>query len=298
MAKNKNRPQKVKEKTAAIRNKIKDAEKKVAAKASAKIEKPLNRSKLLVSIVNQKDDLKLKEVLDEISVSLSFTFAGKGTARSTVLDYLGIGETEKVIVVSVIPESDEDKIIRKIRQEMALYLVGRGISFTIPLSGISEIVAKGIAAAASNKNMDRSKIMKSEDRKYDLIVVSVEANHVDEAIEAAREAGAAGGTVIRARNLNNAKAEQFVGISLLEEREILIILTKKEGKLAIMQALSEKVGLKTEAGGVIFSLPVDRTAGISAADEEEIEKKEEQEEKEQPQETAVEPKEVDAEKHE
>ena len=298
MAKNKNRPQKVKEKTAAIRNKIKDAEKKVAAKASAKIEKPLNRSKLLVSIVNQKDDLKLKEVLDEISVSLSFTFAGKGTARSTVLDYLGIGETEKVIVVSVIPESDEDKIIRKIRQEMALYLVGRGISFTIPLSGISEIVAKGIAAAASNKNMDRSKIMKSEDRKYDLIVVSVEANHVDEAIEAAREAGAAGGTVIRARNLNNAKAEQFVGISLLEEREILIILTKKEGKLAIMQALSEKVGLKTEAGGVIFSLPVDRTAGMSAADEEEIEKKEEQEEKEQPQETAVEQKEVDAEKHE
>lgn len=295
MAKNKKRPHKVKEKTAAIRNKIIGAEKKVEAKASAKIEKPLNRSKLLVSIVNQKDDLKLKDVLDEISVSLSFTFAGKGTARSTVLDYLGIGETDKVIVVSVIPESDEDKIIHKIRQEMALYLVGRGISFTIPLSGISEIVAKGIAAAASNKNIDRSKIMKSEDRKYDLIVVSVEANHVDEAIEAAHEAGAAGGTVIRARNLNNAKAEQFVGISLLEEREILIILTKKESKLAIMQALSEKVGLKTEAGGVIFSLPVDRTAGISAADEEEIEKKEE---KEESQETVVEQKEIDAEKHE
>ncbi|MDE5896971.1 MAG: hypothetical protein K2H43_04055 [Clostridia bacterium] len=36
-----------------------------------------------------------------------------------------------------------------------------------------------------------------------------------------------------------------------------------------MQALSEKIGLKTEAGGIVFSLPVDRTAGISAADEEE-----------------------------
>ncbi len=34
-----------------------------------------------------------------------------------------------------------------------------------------------------------------------------------------------------------------------------------------MQALSDKIGLKTEAGGVIFSLPVDRTAGISATDE-------------------------------
>ena len=109
--------------------------------------------------------------------------------------------------------------------------------------------------------------MKSADRKYDLIVASVEVNHADEAMEAARDAGAAGGTIIRARNLDNAKAEQFIGISLMEERELLLILTKKEGKLAIMEALTEKVGLKTEAGGIIFSLPVDRTAGISASDE-------------------------------
>ena len=34
-----------------------------------------------------------------------------------------------------------------------------------------------------------------------------------------------------------------------------------------MQALSDKVGLKTNAGGIIFSLPVDKTAGISATDE-------------------------------
>lgn len=34
-----------------------------------------------------------------------------------------------------------------------------------------------------------------------------------------------------------------------------------------MQALFNKVGLKTEAGGIIFSLPVDKTAGISASDE-------------------------------
>ena len=106
--------------------------------------------------------------------------------------------------------------------------------------------------------------MKDEDRKYDLIVASIAANHVDLAMEAARAAGAAGGTVIRARATGKSKAEHFIGITLMEERELLLILTKREGKLAIMQALSEKVGLKTEAGGVIFSLPVDKTAGISA----------------------------------
>ena len=88
-----------------------------------------------------------------------------------------------------------------------------------------------------------------------------------EAMEAARSAGAAGGTIIRARSLENAKAEQFIGITLAKEQELLLILSKREGKLAIMNALSERVGLKTEAGGIIFSIPVDRTAGIGAAEE-------------------------------
>ena len=110
--------------------------------------------------------------------------------------------------------------------------------------------------------------MRNEDRKYDLIVAAVAVDHVDIAMEAARAAGAAGGTVIRARSTANAKAEQFIGITLTNEQELLMILTKRENKLAIMEALNEKVGLKTQAGGVIFSLPVDRTAGIAGVDEE------------------------------
>lgn len=243
-------------------------ERVTAARAGKGNVRLLNRTKLLVSIVSYKEENRLKEIIDEVSVALSFTFAGTGTARTQMLDYLGIGETEKAVVLSLFPESDEDVIIREIRSKMSLYLVGRGISFTVPLTGISEIIANGLSSAAAEKSVDRRKIMNGSDRKYDLIVASVETNRMDEAMEAARAAGAAGGTVIRARSLENAKAEQFIGISLMEEREILLILTKKEGKLAIMEALSEKIGLKTDAGGVIFSLPVDRTAGISVADEE------------------------------
>ncbi len=229
-----------------------------------------NRSKLLISIVNRDDGLRLKEILDDISISLSFMFTGTGTARSVVLDYLGIGEITKAVIFSIIPESDEEAIMREIRTKMSLYLVGRGISFTVPLSGISEIVANGLNSAAKEKTIDGSKIMKNEDRQYDLIVAAMAANYVDDAMTAARIAGAAGGTVIRARSVANEKAEQFVGISLTHEQELLLILTKREGKLAIMQALSEKVGLKTEAGGVIFSVPVDKTAGIAVVEDEAV----------------------------
>ena len=239
----------------------------VTPKAAEKQQKLPNRAKIFLSIVNHDDEKRLKEILDETSVALSFIFAGTGTARSAVLDYLGIGGAEKSVVLSLIPESDEETIMQELRSKMSLYLVGRGISFTVPLSAVSEIVANGLTSAAAEKTIDGSKIMKDEQRQYDLIIAAVAANFVDDAMEAARSAGAAGGTIVRGRSVNNEKAEQFIGISLMHERELLFILTTRERKLAIMQALSEKVGLKTEAGGVIFSVPVDRTAGIAVAAE-------------------------------
>ncbi len=226
-----------------------------------------NRVKLLVSIIAVKDEERLRETIDDCSVSLAVSFSATGTAHSQVLDYLGIGETEKAVVLSLIPESDEETIMREIRTKISLYLVGRGISFTVPLTGISEIVANGIVSAASEKTVDGSKIMTNDARQYDLIVAAVAAGYAEEAMEAARAAGAAGGTIIHAHAMNNTKAEQFIGVSLMQEQDVLLILTKREGKLPIMQALFDKVGLKTQAGGIIVSLPVDRTAGISAADE-------------------------------
>ena len=214
-----------------------------------------NRAKLLISIVNRGDDERICELLNDFSVALTFSCMGMGTARSSVLNYLGIGTSKKSVLLSLIPESDEEAILNEIGNKMSLYLVGRGISFTVPLSAVSEIVANGIISAAAAKTVDGRKVMKDKDRTYDLIVAIMSEGYVDEAMEAARGAGAAGGTIIRSRSLSNAKAEQFIGISVHEETEVLLILSKREGKMAIMDAISQSAGLKTEAGGVLFSLP-------------------------------------------
>ena len=244
---------------------------KLGVRAAVKLP---GRVKLLVSIVNKRDEERIKDVIDEVSVALMIKFEGFGTAHSQVLDYLGIGETEKTVAFSLIPEGDEDLIMREIRNKISLYLVGRGISFTVPLTGISEIIANGITGAAAEKGIEEGKRMTEETRKYDLIVAAVAAGFAEEAMEAARAVGAAGGTIIHAHSLGNAKAEQFIGVSLMQEQDLLLILTKREGKLPIMQALFDKVGLKTQAGGIIFSVPVDKTAGISVADETQAEEME------------------------
>ncbi len=220
-----------------------------------------DRLKVLVCVVGQKDGEKINEICNRECGTLTYTFEGSGTARSAMLDYFGLGEQTKRILVSLIPESYEKNILADILAEMSLYLVGKGICFTLPLSAVSSIVADRLTA---NKNKDgqRRKTMTSEDRTHELIVVAVQQGYAEEAMESARKVGAMGGTLINAKTLGNRKAEQLIGVTLQEETELLLIITKKDKKKEIMQAVQQSSGLKTDAGGILFSLPVDNLIGV------------------------------------
>lgn len=228
------------------------------------------RIKLLVGIVGVEDAKEIAEICNKESAALSYAFDGMGTARNAVLDYLGLGEKAKKIVLSLIPESAEETILENIQKGMSLYLVGKGICFTLPLTGVSSIVANGLKKGGSKElkeNNDGRNRKMNEERTHELIIVALENGFAEEAMEAARAAGAAGGTLVHAMTLNNAKAEQLIGVTLQKETEILVILTRKEGKIAIMNAIRDAAGLKTDAGGVLFSLPVDNLVGVGTAND-------------------------------
>lgn len=226
------------------------------------------RLKLLVGIVSSGDAAKVAEICNSSGAALSYSFDGYGTARTAVLDYLGLGEIPKRVVLSLIAESTEKTVLETIQKEMSLYLVGKGICFTLPLTGVSSIVANGLLKGApQEKNSGREVKMNEDTRMYDVIIAAMQSGYADEAMNAAREAGAAGGTLIHATTLNNRKAEQLIGVTLQRETELLMILTRREGKLPIMRAIQETAGLKTDAGGVLFSLPVDNLIGVGSSPE-------------------------------
>ena len=102
-----------------------------------------------------------------------------------------------------------------------------------------------------------------ESIKFELVIAVVNPGYCDQAVSAARGAGATGGTVIHARDVSHESAEKFFGISIQQEREIVAILIKKEIKQAVMQAVNLAVGAKTPAKGLIFALPVDDLIGLT-----------------------------------
>ena len=92
------------------------------------------RVKMLVSIINKADQKVLTETLNRYAVAMHFSGIGHGTARSHHRSYFGIDDVEKRVTFSLIPSFLEHTLLNAIGRELKLYLLGKGIAFTMPLS--------------------------------------------------------------------------------------------------------------------------------------------------------------------
>lgn len=97
---------------------------------------------------------------------------------------------------------------------------------------------------------------------YSLIFTVVNRGFSDDVMDAARSAGAHGGTILHARGSGVHEAEKFFGISIQPEKEVVLILVQQQLKQPIMQAICEKAGLNTQGKGLSFAVPVEEVAGI------------------------------------
>ncbi len=98
---------------------------------------------------------------------------------------------------------------------------------------------------------------------YEVILCIVNAGFSELVMDAAREVGARGGTVMHAKGTANKEAEQFFNISIQPDKEVVMILVPKEIKDDVLHAIYKNAGLKSEGSGIAFSMPVNKVVGLS-----------------------------------
>jgi nitrogen regulatory protein PII len=263
-------------------------DKKPDAQESADVEaaKPsLPELRLILFIVDWNRANVVSDVFLEEKVRFHFTSKGRGTANSEILDLLGIGGGDKAVVICLEQHVMVQVLMKEVRKKLRRSSPGAGIAFTVPLSAINdpillifkqsihknEKIAAELAAALGLKaveNSDQDKDSKGGSMEnnaitHDLIVAAVNHGYSDELMNTARGAGASGGTVINARGQAHEGAVKFFGISVQDEKELILILTSREKKVPLMKAICEAHGLNSRAQGIIFSLPVDNVMGLS-----------------------------------
>lgn len=102
----------------------------------------------------------------------------------------------------------------------------------------------------------------AEKEKYEVIVVVVNEGHSDKVMDAAREAGARGGTIAHARGSGTKDIEKKYGIIITPQKEMLYILVSEAIRDQVMSAINKAVGIDTPGQGIVFSLPVDNISGL------------------------------------
>ena len=98
---------------------------------------------------------------------------------------------------------------------------------------------------------------------HELIFTIINAGFSQTVMDAARAAGATGGTLFKARGTANSDAEEFYGIRVNPDKEVVMILAEKSKSTAILTNIYQAAGLNTAGQGIAFTLPVDRTVGLT-----------------------------------
>ena len=106
--------------------------------------------------------------------------------------------------------------------------------------------------------------------KNSLIIAAVNHGYSEELMNVARAYGARGGTVMHSRAIGDEKAMSLWGVALHEEKELVMIIVDGKSKLRIMQAISEKCGMNSDAKGVVLSMPINKVMGLSFVSDEDI----------------------------
>ena len=225
----------------------------------------MNRVLMLVTISSRKKISEFVKFYKTHQVETGTISLGRGTASSEVLDCLGMEDEEKGIFFSVITEPTCQKLQKGLQKEMKIDIPGTGIAFTVPLSSIGG--KRTLAFFLDGQEFEKEEETELKDAKHELIIAIANYGYTTKVMEAARTGGATGGTVLHGKGVGMKRAEQFLGVSLVSEKEVIFIVSKKEEKNAIMNAIMEKTGIGTKAGAIVFSLPVTETAGLRLLEE-------------------------------
>ena len=100
------------------------------------------------------------------------------------------------------------------------------------------------------------------ERKYEMIFISVNQGYSEEVMKTAKKAGATGGTVMRGRLAGLERLDGYGDEEASEEREIISILAPVASRKEIMESVNAEFGLSTKAKGTVCAVPVEKAFKI------------------------------------
>lgn len=211
----------------------------------------------LISVTDRDRGEKMAALYESCGLHMILTTLGMGTATHEQLSVLGLESTEKSIVSAVANDEELNKAFTAAKRRLFIDIPGNGVMLAVPIKSVAGGRTLSYLTGGSLKGGKPQMNFENE-----LIIVILNEGYSDTVMDAARAAGAGGGTVLHAKGTGSSRGEQFFSVRLADEKDMVYIISHKDEKTAIMQAISQQAGPQTKAGAICFSLPVSAVAGL------------------------------------
>lgn len=204
--------------------------------------------KLIMCIVPHNSGELITNAAKEAGAGGGTIIMGRGTASNSVLQLLGLGDTSKDITINIVERDIAQKVCEKIEQACNTKKTHFGLLVILDVNGF-------IKAGGIGKNSETTTENSGEDNmeNYEMINIIVNKGYAEDAMAAARKAGAGGGTIIGARGTAKEGDATFFGVEIVPEKEMLMILVPHDKKDDVVQAVSSLACFEKAGSGIIFS---------------------------------------------
>ncbi len=189
------------------------------------------------TIVNHGIGEKLAAQTREAGARGGTILVGRGSAHQGLLRLLALSDVEKDILVTLVTAEEYESVWAALCTSQLFTKKNRGICYTIPLHGGSHM---------------------NERTTHELITIISNRGYADDIMDAARKAGARGGTIVHARGTGTTGDAKFFGVTIVPEKEEILILAETSTVPAIEQAIQSLPCLKEAGMGILFTTPVSR----------------------------------------
>ena len=223
----------------------------------------------VITIVDRAHGERFSRFFRDSGASFTLSLPGEGTAAHDMLSLLGLEASEKAILFTAATSELKKRLMRDLVYKMLIDAPGAGIAMSVPIESIGGNIALKVLLGDQPLAASEEKIM--NDMPYALIAVIANSGCTDMVMDAARSADATGGTVLHVKGAGAAHAEKFFGMSIADEKEMILIATAKRRASEIMKAIMTQAGLNTRAHAICFSMPVDQIAGFRLPEGEQTE---------------------------
>ncbi|MCQ2574026.1 MAG: transcriptional regulator [Treponema sp.] len=197
--------------------------------------------KLIFSIVPHNQGDEIVKAAHTAGAGGGTVLMGMGTASNNILSLLGFGNAGKDVVLILVPEEIKIGVLETLVEVSKQKKKHYGVVWTVD---VSKLIKCGSEMGEKNQMNEKA--------DYQMISIIVNKGYAEDAMAAARTAGAGGGTIINARGTAKEGDAKFFGMEIVPEKDLLVILVPNEQCDAVIEAVKKLPCLQTPGSGITF----------------------------------------------